>query len=230
MPDDSPLIDVDPSVAVAEAVAGGGDPTQLRHTFGAPRGTVRAILALSVAGSAYWLIANPALRMAHTAGGKLPEQLFSALLIVIGFYFADRAAQQKNAEKPTGPQPLWLPAGSVRALLVLGYLASVGWLVYQALVADPNADLMAQPGAAAILNIGMFLGGRLGRLILKNFHSTGKSRLAHVIDDIKGVVALLAGAAVVILFCFPQVPVPTEWRGWFDQAMPALISFYFGTK
>ncbi|MGE0431243.1 MAG: hypothetical protein AB7S36_03200, partial [Planctomycetota bacterium] len=203
-----------------------GDPTQIRHTFGAPRGTVRALLALCVAGSAYWLIANPDLRPSME---KLPDELLSALLIIISYYFADRAAA--SGARQEGPSPLWLPQGTVRAMLVVGFLAAVGWLIYQQVRVDPAAfNFWALPGAAMIVNIGAFLGGRLGKAIIKGFHNQGKSSLAHVIDDIKAVVAIIAAVGVVLVFCVPQIGLPQEWKLKFSELLPSIITFYFGTK
>src|SRR5262245_2735760 len=96
-----------------------------RPPLGLPRGSIRGFLALCVAGTAYWLIAHPA----RLADGALPAYLGATLPLALAYYFAHRSSGYGDGPgglaRRSAP-PLWLPQGTVRTLLVLGFVAAVG--------------------------------------------------------------------------------------------------------
>jgi hypothetical protein len=199
-----------------------------RHTLGMPRGSVRALLALCIAASTYWLIANPELQARFN--NTIPEQLLGALMLVLGYYFADRAGGQRADGVPAariGPAPLWLPSGSVRFLIVVGLIAAIVGLATK--TADTET-FFGLPIIGALIQIIAFLLGRLGRLLLARVRADGRNKTATIIADVKGLIALAAGAGCVVLFCFPDVPIPDDVRLKFDEIFPSLVSFYFGTR
>lgn len=209
-----PAIDANAINAIA-ATTGTAPANQMRPTLGMPRGSVRALLALCVAGCAYWLIAR---------NQAVPHDLLAALMIVLGYYFADRAAQHDPAADP-GPHPLWLPKGSIRALLIVGFAGAVGYLVYR----QRPDNFFALAMSPVILNIGSFMLGRLGKSIIKGFFNRGKTKTASVIGDVKGLVGIAAGVGTVLVYGVPDV-VPLDLRARFVELFPALISFYFGSR
>lgn len=189
--------------------------TETRDTFGAPRGSVRAILALCVAGSSFWLLSQ---------NTPLPDDLIGSLLLVFGYYFADRAhvpAAQPVLKRP----PLWLPAGAVRALLIIGFVAALSWLYW-----NTSAHPVQKPVFAAVITLAAFVTGRTMKYLLTRFLAAGKTKATNIIGDAKGAVSILAGAGVVAVFCFPELPLPDEWRVRFSDSLPSIISFYFGTR
>src|SRR5438105_1062839 len=91
-----------------------------RHALGWPQGSIRAILALMVVGLVCALMLMP-LR------GRLvpiPAYLLYLLFLVLGHYFAARGHSRTEGDA-WGRQPLWLPRGSIRLLLLAALLAAV---------------------------------------------------------------------------------------------------------
>ena len=72
-------------------------------------------MALLVFGTLWgWLLLRPQV--------DLPQYLNDLLFIILGHYFAVRGRTSSDAEP--GPPPLYLPRGSVRLLLVAGFVAT----------------------------------------------------------------------------------------------------------
>ena len=91
------------------------------HAFGWPAGSVRALMALIVFGCLWvFLVLRP--------DQEVPEYLKDLLFIILGHYFAVRGRQDPGQE--AGPPPLYLPRGSVRFILVAGFLVT-GVLLYR---------------------------------------------------------------------------------------------------
>src|SRR5438067_2271846 len=85
------------------------------HAFGWPAGSVRALMALLVFGTLWGtIILRPDM--------ELPEYLRDVLFIILGHYFAVRS--RADAEPEPGPPPLFLPRGSVRLLLIGGFVVT----------------------------------------------------------------------------------------------------------
>src|SRR5689334_3637723 len=84
------------------------------HAFGWPSGSVRAVLALLICVTIWALLLAK-------AELEVPNYLRDLLFIILGHYFAARRAAT-STEEP-GPPPLYLPNGSIRILMLAGFVA-----------------------------------------------------------------------------------------------------------
>src|SRR4051794_6582424 len=94
----------------------------VRHPLGLPPGSVRAVLALMIAGLFWLLLALP---------DEFPEKvpLFVYVLLALVFLFFGSHGHTIG-QHITGHSPLYLPRGVLRALLLLGTAVEIGWLYY----------------------------------------------------------------------------------------------------
>src|SRR4051812_3727887 len=116
------------------------------HAFGWPAGSVRALMALLVFGSLWGiLLLRP--------GVELPTYLNDLLFIILGHYFAARG--RAGAGEEPGPPPLYLPRGSVRLVLIAGFVVTAVLLQRQGRIAAIDKD----PGVVTLLLVGGFLLG-----------------------------------------------------------------------
>src|SRR2546426_610628 len=94
-------------------------PEPLPQPLGLPRHSVRATLALLLCGTLWYLALTER---------KIPDILWESGLLVVAFYFGVRstapaapvATAATTADHVGGPQPLYLPRGSIRTVLLLG--------------------------------------------------------------------------------------------------------------
>lgn len=94
-------------------------PSRFRHPLGLPRGSVRAVLAFLVLGTVWALLLIPAEKIRD----GIPPYLFYLTFLIVGSYFSSRAGTPHP--KITGePQPLFLPRGTIRALIILGFVGA----------------------------------------------------------------------------------------------------------
>jgi hypothetical protein len=186
-------------------------------------------MALLVVGTLWgWLLLRPQV--------ELPQYLNDLLFIILGHYFAVRGRTGGDAEP--GPPPLYLPRGSVRLVLVAGFLSTAIVLYRQGrlLVKD---DV---PAVGTLLMVGGFLVGVLLRQVaawwLARGHAPSRS-----LEDARATVSLLAAILLVLVVwnqAYPFLP-PTprgalhEMRLGLGRLGPphllaALVGFYFGSR
>ncbi|MFO0619245.1 MAG: hypothetical protein U0414_42045 [Polyangiaceae bacterium] len=198
--------------------------TKIRHPLRLPRGSVRALLALCVAGTTYWLVAHPSLLV----GDALPPYLVGALPIVLAYYFAQRASGADPASPArAGSRPLWLPGGTVRVLLAVGFFVAAGFYLFGVGVSNVTQSKLAP----FLFEVGIFLAGQLSRAVLERL-TKGKPPAPWrvLFDDVKALVALLAAAGLVLVHTLPETALPESVRGVFAKVFPLVISFYFGAR
>lgn len=201
-----------------------------RHAFGLPPGSVRAMLALLIAAT---ICGTLALRPDR----EVPSYLRDLMFIILGHYFAVRGRARGSPEGPDAgaPPPLYLPRGTVRLLLVLGFVAVAALLARQGrlLPIDEN------PGSVTLLLVGGFLLGALLKWVLGRFSTGGKPRWYRILEDAKAVVAL-ASAAVLVVLCWDQAwpflpeamsgTIPRLGEHGPEHLAAALVGFYFGSR
>ena len=184
-------------------------------------------MALLVFGTLWgWLLLRPQI--------DLPQYLNDLLFIVLGHYFAVRG--RTSSDSDPGPPPLYLPRGSVRLLLVAGFVATAALLHRQGRL------LAKEDGAAAgtLLMVGGFLVGVLLRQVAAWWLARGHAP-ARWLEDFRATVSLLAAILLVLLTWNQIVPfLPRtrfgavhELRLGLSQLGPlnllaALVGFYFG--
>src|SRR5438105_11201214 len=96
-----------------------------RHPLGLPAGSVRAILILSIVGLIWALTLLPRDKVAN-----VPLYLYYVLFLCLGSFFSAHGYSIAGPAPARAPSPLYLPRGSLRGLIVLGFLGILGWKYY----------------------------------------------------------------------------------------------------
>ena len=177
-----------------------------------PRGSIRAISTLVVAFTCWILIIR---------GLDVPSYLLGLLLAVIGYYFGFRkklkTAQSKifdaSAQKT---EPLFLPAGFIRFLLITGFVVS-GIVLYFRL------ELLHEKYLEFFV---ILLGLVVGYLFAKATSKMENTVVLNGINHCKGVVVLSASVYLSwLLLTGLYISYP-----YVALTMACLISFYFGSR
>ena len=206
------------SRAKARAVAEEQGDDDAAEPLGWPRGSVRALVALTLAASCWVrvLLALP-----------VPAALLSLLLTVLGYYFGFRRRRRTattgpdevgaKAKPAAGDTPLSLPRGYVRWILLLGFGVSGGVLAWRGRLTDFKY-------AEFFLILAGLIGGWLFALLTEPIRD---GSIGRAIDNIKAVVVLVVAAGLAAVFLV----------GWWEQLPPiavvagcAVVSFYYGSR
>lgn len=188
------------------------DTTAVREPLNLPRGSVRATATLAAAGCCWILV---------LANAPVPGYLLSLLLTIIGYYFGFRqklkSAQSRILDASAKAQePLNLPGGSIRMVLILGFAVCVVVLWARRQIVNP-----------AYLEFFIILAGLVaGYFFARLFSGTVGSTLGNLINHAKGILVLAATAALVVLLLTGM---------YTDQprlglTLACVISFYFGSR
>jgi hypothetical protein len=196
------------------------------HAFGWPAGSVRALLALVVFGAIWaFLVRRP--------DQEVPEYLKDLLFIILGHYFAVRG--RSGSDEEPGPSPLYLPRGSVRLILVAGFVGSAVLLYRQ-------GQLLAIEKNPAVVTLLLVSGFLLG-VVLRQVRAIvlgGERRLPRFIEDARALVSLAAAAFLVVVVWDRLRPGPPQWsldeiklglgRIGLPHVAAAVVGFYFGSR
>lgn len=197
----------------------------VRHPLGLPPGSVRAVLALMIAGL-FWLFL--ALPDTFPAEEKVPLFLYVLLALVFLFFGSHGHTIGRHL---TGHSPLYLPRGMLRATLLLVTAAEIGWLYYahpERLVnrLTPAADHLKQWPS---LLISAFGGFAVGYVVRK-----GPWRQSAGFQDILATVSLLAMLGLVIetilVVFIKSTTVQTMDLSTWEALLTAVVAFYFGAR
>ena len=204
-----------------------------RYPLAMPPGSVRAILTFIVMGLVWALMLQPPER-----GTGIPFYLLYLMFLSLGGFFAAHGRSIAPSGAATS-SPLYLPRGSLRALLILGFLAVLGWRYYvsgdiRAVLsmnlaqADPNAALLP-----LVLVAAFFLGVFVQRVVNVLAGSRGTPPW---FQDIQAWVALLATFAMGIEAVIQGIinpGLPSEKRVTIPELqifLAAVTGFYFGAR
>jgi hypothetical protein len=201
-----------------------------RYALGLPAGSIRAILALMIVGLICILMLLPLPKSGQPSA--IPAYLGYLLFLVLGHFFA--AHGHTIAKKGTNePNPLYLPKGVIRFVLVAALVATVGWKYHsdpQGLKDQLNASVQSvtdQPLLPVILLAGFFVG-----VIVRSV--VGRENPPAWFQDLEGWLALVAILALSVeimirLVINPSLEGPLELRNW-EGVVAAIIAFYFGER
>jgi len=177
--------------------------------LGLPKGSVRALVALSMVATCTALVAR---------GHDVPGALASLLLTIIGFYFGFRVKSASLSDRVYDPSarrelPLYLPGGVIRTLLILACLFMAGLLLHR-------ARLLSVP---AHLELFVILAGLIaGHYFHKVSRGTGP-----LLGHAKAALAVVMAAGLSWLFV-------TETHAALPpfavMLLCATISFYYGSR
>ena len=192
------------------------------YAFGLPNGSLRAVLTLTIFGGIWaWMWLRP--------DTEVPAYLRDLMFIIMGHYFAAR--HQVAAE--VGPPPLYLPRGSIRTTILIGFAVLGGGLLYQHRMTVRESDLVRlnHAGVTLILVAGFMLGVLMNRVT--------HGGLPRYLEDLRATLSLLAGV-LLLLLVFGLVHVPDtgmlhrvqRWALQYrvEDILAAVVGFYFGSR
>lgn len=194
------------------------------HAFGLPAGSVRALLAIVIFGAIWaWLLLRPE--------RDVPEYLQNLLFIIMGHYFAARKEARRGED--FGPPPLYLPTGSVRLILIGGFVV-VAFVLFRQdrlWLADADGETVRHGILTLLLVAGFLLGvtvARLWALLTKN------SALPRWLEDLRAFVSIAAALLLLVLVfeiidVSNVVPVRLGGSG-VNGLLAAIVGFYFGSR
>jgi len=178
-----------------------------------PRGSIRAMTALATSGSCWALMAT---------GRDVPGAVLSLLLTVLGYYFGFRVKVKAAGSRIYDPsaveaQPLGLPGGVVRKLLILGFAVTGVVLLVRGRLGEP-----------AYVEFFIVLAGLVAGYVFGRIFSTSTLGPAAVLlNHVKGAAVLAAaGLLAVLLVSGAHADLPPAVL----IVLCALISFYYGSR
>jgi hypothetical protein len=196
----------------------------IRHPLGLPRGSVRAVLALMIAGLFWLLLVLP-------EGVEVPIPLFVYFLLGLIFLFFGAHGHTIGRHVGDGRSPLHLPRGSVRGLILLGTAAVLGWVYYyhpERLPGrlTPHPDQLSQWPTLLFTSLGGFAVGYIIRL--------GPWRHTAGFQDVLATVSLLAmmglvAETILVVFINPSMFQGIDLSAW-EAVLTAVVAFYFGAR
>lgn len=189
-----------------------------RHPLGLPAGSIRAIIALTIAGSFVVHLFTPE---------PIPLYLYFLLALVPPFFTAHGTSISATPEEPA---PLHLPRGLIRLLITLGTLGAVGYYLYlnhfdlEGLTPSPR-ELHAWPHYLLAMLIGLFVGMLVGK---------GPWRRFAAFQDIQAWISILAlfalGIELVIdLIVRKRLAEAIDPVTW-NTALISVLAFYFASR
>jgi hypothetical protein len=168
---------------------------------------------------------------------RVPIYLYYLMFLVVGHYFA--AHGHSMASPALGKaSPLHLPRGSVRALLILGFIAVLGWRYYVtrdwSTLLKIKEPLLDQPYLPLVLVGAFFLAHVLSHLFggLVGHSAEG----AYWLHDLRSWFALIAGfglgVEVIIQFVINPSLDPERQLNLpnLQMFLAAIVAFYFGAR
>jgi hypothetical protein len=207
-------------------------PAPPRHALGLPAGSVRALLAFAVLAMLWVIALRPVLGGQSLADFKLPLEfvyLQILMVLILAHFFAAHGGS--IGPHAGGRSPLGLPRGSVRFLLLAGYL---GLAVYLFRI-QPKFEVPPQ-GAFVLLMLLLFSGFFLGHVLTAAVRGASRGTLPFWFQDVQAWVALLAMGVLAVLmivelFINPtlslenKIDMPT-----LEAILAGLVGFYFGAR
>lgn len=200
-----------------------------RFAFGLPSGSVRAILALLILGNACALVAvRPDL--------PLPGYLRDLMFLILGHYFALRRAQGEPIEE--GPPPLFLPRGTIRFLIIIGFITVFILLIRRGATWRPSES----PAAFTLFLVAGFLLGVILRKVGGWWTARSGKRSYRLFTDLRALVTVIS-ALVLIGLAWNEVyhfirlrdhlpgraGTPLNQIG-LEYVFSAIVGFYFGAR
>lgn len=201
---------------------------QPRQPLGLPAGSVRAVLTFVILGLVWTIMLLPKDRNV-----EFPLYLLYLMFLALGCFFT---AHGRTIGAPGGRSPLYFPAGSLRFLVIAGFVAVLGYRYYLNpdwhevfFLNQPHLEL---PYIPLVLLGGFFAGiilSKMARLVFR-----GPQGMPYWYQDIQAWLALLAtavwcGMAVYLLFIEPGLEKKPDLHVW-EIFLTGVTGFYFGAR
>ena len=196
-----------------------------RHALRLPAGSVRAIHVLAIVGLVCAIILIPG---NHT----IPPYLIYLLFMMIGHYFAAHGVTIATRDD-LSPSPLYLPGGTIRALILVALVGCIGWKLYKdhdGLVEQFTLSLekLKSEPILPLVILGGFFVGVIVRTLISGLGSSP------ALQDFEAWISLIALIGIVLagiihLIVNPSleeaVSLPT-WEGF----VGGVVAFYFSER
>lgn len=194
-------------------------PPEDRHPLGLPAGSIRAILSLGIAGAFL-------LYLSHPKSDHVP--LYLQLMTFALFLFF---ASHGRTIGVSGRSPLFLPAGSLRFLLVAVILGVVGWQCYVDL---PGVINRLKPTEVEMQKWSLLFACTMGGFFLGWLIARGPWRTASAFQDFlawSAIVALLMVLGEMLWkgFIDPKAEILNNREVW-ESVLLGVVAFYFGSR
>jgi len=179
-----------------------------------PKGSIRGGLTITLSAICWIMIWR---------NQYVPSYLLSLILTIIGYYFGFRqkmaAADSRIYDASTTPvEPLFLPKGMIRTILITGFTVSAIVLSVQ--------NRLTQFWVLEFYFI--FLGLTIGHLIRKLTYSFKRSYTYELYNHGKGMLVIMCAIALIATLLVPEI------ADKIDPIIPLFlasgISFYFGSR
>ena len=185
-------------------------PGQMPEPLYLPRGSIRALVAIAASASAWALI---------VMDRDVPGSLLSLILAVLAYYFGFRVTVKAAGSRMYDPaavqtQPLNLPGGFIRTLLIVGFLVAGAVLVVRERI-----------GSEKYLEFFVILAGMVAGYVFGRVFSVARvGRAMVLVNHAKGAVVLAAaGWLTYLLFA-------GGCSNLHLTALCAVVSFYYGSR
>ncbi len=207
-------------------------PAYRRHALGLPAGSVRALLALGVLGLLWAIVLRYDYGGENLADRKMPlafVYLQFLMVLIVAHFFA--AHGNSIGRRVSYRSPLGLPRGSIRLLLLAGYLGLAVYLYRR----QPEFAFPTQ-GQFVLLTGVLVTGFFIGHVATGAMRILGRGQVPDWFNDFEAWVALLSlfglGVLVIVhVFINPSVSsqekldIPT-----IEASLAAVLGFYFGAR
>lgn len=190
---------------------------EISHPLFIPKGSVRAIVTLTVVGACcYRLVLGVPLQQNMA--------LYVGLFLVLSYYFAHRGARRARDADKGARHPLFLPRGAVRTILIAGFVGT-GVLMWR----QGGLETLKKNWLTVVTILSFFSGVALNVLYrFRRSHPGVKTPLLDLFDHTKAVVVILAA---FLLGWSDYVSLEGLMDGHDRQvAALAAIAFYFGSR
>jgi hypothetical protein len=199
-------------------------PDQLQQTqhqkppqpLGLPAGSVRAIIALMLCGTLWFQVLR---------GEVIEDILVGSALLVVGFYFGVRSGMGPPIAPATAEgtrQPLFLPRGSIRFVLLLGFFGVIAYMWFRGR-GIPEAFLLILEVLAS------YIIGYIASAIVARRQMAGKkpSRALAIFRNVNAVAAMLLVGYLcgTLIFSWPRF-----YPEYTKNALAWIVAYYFGSR
>jgi hypothetical protein len=205
----------------------------LRHAFGWPAGSIRALLALGILGYLWLLAVSPGdegkpLWATQRASLAFIYLQFLMVLIIAHFFTAHGRSIGPHVSTRS---PLGLPRGSVRLILLGGYLG----LAYYLYTHESKFEL-PDTGLVLLMLCVLLSAFFFGHLITGLVRALGRGTLPAWFQDIQAwfaLIGLLLMGVIVIVRLVINASLPGEKQidlNITESILAGIVGFYFGAR
>jgi hypothetical protein len=202
-----------------------------RHALGLPAGSIRSLLALGVLAYLWVLALHPFYEGQPPAAAQLPlafVYLQILMVLILASFFAAHGSTIGPRASPRSP---WgLPRGTIRGVLLLGYLGLAAFLYH-----TQPAFEYPPTGAFLLLLLLVLSAFFAGHVLTAVVRGLSRGALPFWFQDLQAWVALLAllclGILVLAQVINTSLPVGQKLDlPMLESVLAALVGFYFGAR